>query len=233
MAADVYAPLLRLTDVVVGHRRPDGRREVVLDVPQLELAAGEQVGLVGPSGAGKTTLLHVIAGILRPDAGRIELAGTLVSTLSEPARDAHRARHLGIVFQSFNLLQGYSALENVLLGMAFGRGADPVAATELLVRLGLGERLDHRPAQLSSGQQQRVALARALAHGPELVLADEPTSSLDPERAADAVSLLTTLCRERGAALLMVSHDRALLTGFERVLALGELNRAPTGEAAS
>ena len=226
MSAPSPPPLLRLTDVVRAHRRPDGVRETVLDVPALELTAGEQVGLVGPSGAGKTTLLHVIAGILRADAGTIELAGTRVSDLSEAARDAHRARHLGLVFQTFNLLQGYSALENVELGMAFGRGAERGAARELLTRLGLGERLDHRPHQLSSGQQQRVALARALVHGPELVLADEPTSSLDPERAAEAVTLLGDLCRERGAALLMVSHDHGLLEGLDRVLSLTELNRA-------
>jgi putative ABC transport system ATP-binding protein len=151
--------------------------------------------------------------------------------LSEAARDRFRARNVGYVFQTFNLLQGFTALENVELGSAFGRGRDRVFARELLVRLGLAERLSHRPAQLSVGQQQRVALARALANRPRLVLADEPTGNLDPQLASEALAITRELCREVGAALLLVSHDRDVLAQFARAVDLADVNRA--GHAAS
>jgi putative ABC transport system ATP-binding protein len=167
------------------------------------------------------------------------LDGIDLLSLSEARRDALRARAIGYVFQTFNLLQGYTALENVLLGMVFGGGpatrkqAEERAAA-LLERLGLGERLRHKPRQLSVGQQQRVALARALANRPRLVLADEPTGNLDAARAAEAIELLLGLCRETGAALLTVSHDPAVLARFPRRLELAELNRAarPAAEVA-
>jgi ABC-type lipoprotein export system ATPase subunit len=219
-------PLLEIEGLVKAYRAPDGEVQTVLDVPRFAMEAGEQVALIGQSGSGKTTLLHAIAGILRPDAGSIRLDGLDLARLSESRRDAVRARQLGYVFQTFNLLQGYSALENVLLGMVFGPGADRAFARDLLVRLGLGDRLDHRPTQLSVGQQQRVALARALANRPRLVLADEPTGNLDPERAAQALGLLQSLCKEQGAALLVVTHERTVRDAFARVVDLGELNRA-------
>ena len=152
--------LLELVDVRKSFRDPEGRLELVLDVPSFRLAAGERVALVGASGGGKTTLLHVIAGLLRPDSGQVLFDGADVAVLGEARRDAFRARNLGYVFQSFHLLQGCSALENVVLGMAFGPGPDRGAARALLERLGLGQRLHHRPAQLSVGQQQRAETRR-------------------------------------------------------------------------
>ena len=149
-----------------------------------------------------------------------------VTSLSEAERDRYRARELGYVFQSFHLLGGYSALENVVLGSSFGPGGDVAQARELLTRLGLAERLNHRPHQLSIGQQQRVALARALVGAPRLVLADEPTGNLDPRHALEALELLRELCREQGAALLLVSHDPAVLDSFERREDFAALNRA-------
>jgi putative ABC transport system ATP-binding protein len=151
---------------------------------------------------------------------------TELTALSESARDAWRARCLGYVFQTFNLLQGYTALENVLLGMAFGNGMDRGRAQELLERLGLADRMHHRPRQLSIGQQQRVAVARALANAPVLVLADEPTGNLDAANAGDALRLLRESCDEEGAALLVVSHDPRVLAAFERVVSLEAINRA-------
>ncbi len=219
-------PLLEIQDLVKTYRAPDGEVQTVLDVARFELEAVEQVALVGQSGSGKTTLLHAIAGILRPDSGAVRFDGLNLAQLSEARRDAFRAQQLGYVFQTFNLLQGYTALENVLLGMVFGPGPDRAWARELLTRLGLADRLDHRPAQLSVGQQQRVALARALANRPRLVLADEPTGNLDPERAQQALELLTGLCREQGAALLVVTHDARVSDTFERVVDLGTINRA-------
>lgn len=206
--------------------------QVVVDVPHFHMQAGEQVALAGRSGTGKTTFLNLVAGIQRADAGSIELCGTDLTRLSESRRDAFRARHLGYVFQTFHLLDAYSALENVLLGMLFGPGPDRGFAKELLDQLGLGDRMGHRPHQLSIGQRQRVALARALANKPDLVLADEPTGSLDPTRADEALALMRSACAEQGAGLLLVSHDDKVLGAFDRSLDLAEINRAGAGGAA-
>ena len=184
------------------------------------------MALEGESGSGKTTLLNLIAGILKPDAGTIEIAGREMSALSEPQRDRLRATTIGYIFQTFNLLQGYTCLENVLLGMSFGPGADRAFAGQLLERVGLGNRLKHYPRQLSTGQQQRVAVARALANRPKLVLADEPTGNLDHKNATEALALIRTACQENGAALLLVSHDRDVLKQFETVQALDRINQA-------
>mgnify|MGYP003976991107 FL=1 len=204
----------------------------MIDVPAFSLDAGQQVALCGTSGSGKTTFLNLIAGILLPDEGRIELDGCSVSETSEAGRDRLRARTIGYIFQTFNLLQGYTCIENVLLGMSFGPGADRRWASELLERVGLGRRLDHFPRQLSTGQQQRVAVARALANRPKLVLADEPTGNLDPASAAESLGLVRETCRENGAALLLVSHDRKVLGQFDNVRDLADINRAAAGPSA-
>ena len=148
---------------------------------------------------------------------------------SEPRRDHYRANSLGYVFQTFNLLQGYTALENVWLGMMFSRRGDRTRARELLALLGLGDRMNHRPRQLSIGQQQRVALARALVNRPKLVLADEPTGNLDRETATDALSIIQETCTAAGAALVLVSHDRAVLSTFSRCESLADLSRPEAG----
>jgi len=199
----------------------------VVDVAEFTLEAGVQVALRGESGSGKTTFLHLIAGILAVDAGSITLDGHDLAARSESARDRLRAATLGYIFQTFNLLQGFTCLENVLLGMAFGpRGIDRARATALLERVGLREHLHHRPRQLSTGQQQRVAVARALANQPKLVLADEPTGNLDHRNAREALALIREVCRESGAALLLVSHDSQVLDAFEDVRDFAELNQA-------
>jgi len=225
-------PLLSITDLRKSYRGPDGVRREVLDVPSFTLEEGEEVAIEGPSGCGKTTFLHLVAGILTPDAGSIRFGEVELGALSEHARDRFRAEHVGYVFQTFHLLGGYTVLENVALGMAFGRGIDRALARELLEELGLGEHLSHRPHQLSIGMQQRVAVARALAARPRLVLADEPAGSLDPERAEEALALLRGACRDHGAALLLSSHDRELLAGFERRVSMAELGAAREGGAA-
>ena len=205
---------------------PDGEQVPVLDVKELRLAEGAQVALRGRSGSGKTTLLNLIAGVLRADEGRITVAGFEITALPEAGRDRVRAECLGYVFQTFNLLQGLTALENVLLPMMLRGAPDRPRAEALLERVGMKDRLDYRPRQLSVGQQQRVAIARALANRPKLVLADEPTGNLDEQHAAAALRLLRDVCRENGAALLVVSHDARVLGQFERVLELKDLNRA-------
>ncbi|MCA9000981.1 MAG: ABC transporter ATP-binding protein [Planctomycetes bacterium] len=218
--------ILSLRNVCKRYPTPSGQVVEILRVPSFEMEAAQQVALAGTSGSGKTTLLHIIAGIMKPDEGQVMLGDTDVAALSEGARDALRARSIGYVYQTFNLLGGFSALENVELGMAFGGGADRSWSTQLLTRLGLADRLHYRPHQLSVGQQQRVALARALANRPQLVLADEPTGNLDPDSAREALELIRELCRESGAALLLVSHDPGVLQSFEHVHDFTALNRA-------
>jgi ABC-type lipoprotein export system ATPase subunit len=191
-------------------------------MPALDLAGGEAAVVVGESGSGKTTLLHLIAGILAADAGVIAIAGEAMTGRSEAARDRLRARHIGYVFQTFNLLPSMTAIENVELGMSFRPGiASPrEAAAAALARVGLSDRLRHRPEQLSVGQQQRVAIARALAGRPTLVLADEPTSNLDRKNAEACLDLLVAFARETSAALLVVSHDPSTIARFPRVVRL-------------
>lgn len=223
--------LLDVTDLKKSFAAPDGDRTLIVDVPRFQLDAGEQVAVRGASGSGKTTFLNLIAGILQPDSGTILLDGHTITAMSESGRDRVRARSLGYVFQNFNLLQGYTAIENVMLGMLFGPGVDAKHARSLLERVGLSHRLDYRPSQLSIGQQQRVAVARALANHPKLVLADEPTGNLDQRHAGEALTLIREVCREQGAALLLVSHDPVILASFDRSEDLGELNRAAAAHA--
>ena len=219
-------PLLEISQLQKSFVAPDGAAQRVIDIPTFTLDERAQVALSGESGSGKTTFLHLIAGILKPDSGSIHLGGRAMSALPESERDRLRATSIGYIFQTFNLLQGYTCLENVLLGMSFGPGADREFAIALLKRVGLESRLKHFPRQLSTGQQQRVAVARALANRPKLVLADEPTGNLDAANARDALALIREGCRENGAALLLVSHDREVLAEFERVADLRALNRA-------
>jgi putative ABC transport system ATP-binding protein len=232
----VAAPeaVLRIQDLKKSYVSPDGERAAVVDVAAFDVQPGEQVALRGASGSGKTTFLNLIAGILQPDSGSITVAGQELSALSESARDRLRAKTMGYVFQTFNLLQGYTALENVELGMMFGAGVDVARARGLLERVGLKDRIGYRPRQLSVGQQQRVAVARALAGRPRLVLADEPTGNLDRRHAREALHLIREVCLESGAALLLVSHDTDVLEQFERHHDLAEINRAAadTGAAA-
>jgi putative ABC transport system ATP-binding protein len=210
---------------------PDEARHLIVDVPEFFLDARAQVALFGESGSGKTTFLNLIAGILNPDSGTISLDGEAMSELSEPHRDRLRAVKIGYIFQTFSLLQGYTCLENVLLGMSFGPGVDRAFAEALLKRVGLDGHLRHYPRQLSTGQQQRVAVARALANRPKLVLADEPTGNLDHKNARESLSLIRETCRENGAALLLVSHDREVLAQFENVQKFERINQSSLEEA--
>src|SRR5690606_25480799 len=196
---------------------------------RLDVAAGEQVALVGRSRSGKSTLLNMIAGVLLPDSGAVQVDGVEVTRLGEAARDRFRGQRIGLVFQTFNLLQPFTALENVLLGALFGRGSDAAArerALELLRRVGLGDRLHHRPAELSVGQAQRVALCRALINQPKLILADEPLGNQDRATGREALALLLDLAREQGSTVVMVTHDPESASLMQRTIDLQELRAA-------
>jgi ABC-type lipoprotein export system ATPase subunit len=220
------APALQLRDLVKTYPSPSGPPIEVIHLPSLVLQAGQQVALRGESGLGKTTLLHMIAGIVIPDSGQVEIGGVAMTRLSEAGRDRLRAEKVGYLFQTFNLLQGLTALENVNLGLAFGRGADAQAAFEALDRVGLSHRAHYLPRQLSTGQQQRVAVARALANRPCLILADEPTGNLDRARGAKIIELLQESAAELGAALLVASHDPEVLAALGTTIDLADLNQA-------
>ncbi|MEM7755303.1 MAG: ABC transporter ATP-binding protein [Planctomycetota bacterium] len=215
---------LKITNLRFTHRKSAGSA-FTLEIADLAVAQGEQVLLRGKSGSGKSTLLHLIAGLIEPEAGRIEVAGRDIHRLKGAQRDGFRGQHIGMVFQTHQLLGGFTAAENVMAALAFSdvpKAEHDQRAAELLTRLGI-DRHGATPEELSIGQQQRVAVARALACGPELVLADEPTASLDPENAADAVKLMQEVCNERGAAFVCVSHDPTLVEVFKRSIDLADL----------
>ena len=208
------------------YREPDGSILPILNVEHFALNDGEQVALVGESGGGKTTLLNVISGITSADSGSVMIDGIDVTRLHEAARDRFRAQRIGFVFQTFNLLPAFSALENVLLGMSFSGGrCDRGHAVELLNRVGLGHRLSHRPGQLSVGEQQRVAVARALANRPSLLLADEPTASVDRTNQDAILSLIRDASAEHSVSLLLVTHSQEVASLFGRVAKLSDFNK--------
>ena len=219
--------MLHLKDVRKTFREPDGSPLPILNIKEFHVAAGEQAVLMGKSGCGKTTLLHVIAGISRPDTGVVQVDGCDIARLSEAGRDRFRADKIGYVFQTFNLLAGFSAFENVLLGMSFaGTRPDPVRARRLLDRVGLSHRLSHRPAMLSVGEQQRVAVARALANRPKLLLADEPTANVDSGHQQAIIDLVRGTCQDENVTLLLVTHTPEVAEQFSRVDRLEHFNLA-------
>ncbi|MBI4025139.1 MAG: ABC transporter ATP-binding protein [Verrucomicrobia bacterium] len=223
--------MLEIQNLKVEYARPDGSRFTVLHIPGFRLEGGAQVCIRGRSGSGKTTLLNVISGIKTPSAGTVKLDGKDLGSLGEAARDILRGQAIGFVFQTFNLLAGFTALENVILGSVFAGDPDEETssvrrrALELLQKVGLTERAHHRPRTLSSGEQQRVAIARALINRPKLILADEPTGSLDEKNSGEVLDLMARLGLELRAALLLVTHDPAVMSRFVKVVDLKELNR--------
>ncbi len=219
--------MLKLEALQKSYLEPDGHRLPVIDIPHYELQSGEQAVLIGRSGGGKSTLLHLIAGISRPDAGHVIIDGLDITRLAEAGVDRFRAENMGYVFQTFNLMTGFTALENVLLGMTFARGRkDNARARQLLDRVGLSHRLTHKPATLSVGEQQRVAVARALVNRPKLLLADEPTANVDPANQQHIVDLIRQTCREEKVSLLIVTHAMEVAQQFDRIDRLDDINKA-------
>jgi putative ABC transport system ATP-binding protein len=187
----------------------------------LDVGRGEAIGLVGPSGSGKSTLLMTMAGLERPDSGRVVVDGTDLSELDEDGLARFRGRRIGIVFQSFHLIPTMTALENVALPLELADADDAFERAEAELRLvGLGERLHHYPAQLSGGEQQRVAIARAMAPNPAILVADEPTGNLDERTGDSIIELLFGLKRDRGGTLVLVTHDLHLAQRCDRIVRL-------------
>ena len=215
--------MIKLNNVRKDYRSGNNTTTIV-DVDELNISAGEKVAIVGASGSGKTTLLNLLSGLVVADSGQIVIDGQDITTLSESGRDRFRANNIGYLFQNFHLLDGYSALENVELGMLFASGAvKSQRAAEQLTKLGLGERLHHQPSELSIGQQARVALARATANNPKIILADEPTGALDSASAREALDLLFEQSASHNATLICVTHDKSVAANFDRIIDMGQL----------
>ena len=195
----------------------------VLSGASLDIAAGEVVALVGPSGSGKSTLLHIAGLLEKPDSGTISLKGEAVAANDDAARTALRRAHIGFVYQFHNLLPEFTAQENIAMPLRLngqGRKQANALAADLLDKLGLGERKGHLPSQLSGGEQQRVAIARALAAQPTLILADEPTGSLDGQAGEKVADMLLAEARKQGAAVLLATHDMELAARADRIVRL-------------
>ncbi len=215
---------LRLEKVARTYAQGEVTLEVFKNV-SLTVRPGELVALVGPSGAGKSSLLHMAGLLEAPSAGAVNVSGIDVASLPDRERTRLRRESIGFVYQAHHLLPEFSALENVMLPQLIAgkrRGEAEQEARRLLEQLGLGARLDHRPSQLSGGEQQRVAIARALANHPRLLLADEPTGNLDPRTAADVFDALVKLVRSEGLAVLIATHNYELAARMDRALVLHE-----------
>ena len=230
------------TDVVVSatglaKRYPSGENVLeVLTATDLEIGAGERIAVLGASGIGKSTLLHLLGGLDHPDEGCIAFRGRVLAEMSEQQLAAYRNQEVGFVFQFFQLLPEFTALENVMMPLLVGRETSGVRerATDMLAQVGIEQRGHHYPSQLSGGERQRVAIARALVRQPSLVLADEPTGNLDLDTGKRVMEVFARIQEERGAAIVMATHNAALLEGFDRVLYMqpgGRLEERPLGAA--
>jgi putative ABC transport system ATP-binding protein len=211
--------MIRLQDITKVY--PMGKRELtVLRGINLYIEQGELVAIMGPSGSGKSTMLNLLGCLDKPTSGRYYLEGKEVSRFSSRELAQVRGKKIGFVFQTFNLLPRLSALANIELGMRYVGGSDRQRAMEALSRVGLSERANHRPTELSGGEQQRVAIARALVKNPPLLLADEPTGNLDSRSGEEVISILTSLHAEQGITLIMITHDANIAHHCQRIIHL-------------
>lgn len=212
---------IELTNVTKHFRQGDLDIRV-LNGANCVIQAGEKVAIVGPSGSGKSTLLAIMSGMDRPDSGGVVVGGESIGTLKSDQLADFRNRTVGVIFQSFELVPAFTALENVLLPLDIRNASNLARAKELLGLVGVIHRADHLPGQLSGGEQQRVAIARALAQDPKILFADEPTGNLDHETGAEIIKLLLTLVSQNGTTLIVVTHDPALAERMDRILEMNE-----------
>lgn len=215
--------MLKVERLTKTYRTAAGGELTVLSEVSFDILAGASVAIVGPSGSGKTTLLGLCAGLDRPSGGQVSIAGESIGAMNEDARALVRNAHVGFVFQNFQLIPTLTALENVMVPLELrgeGGAATEAEARALLGRVGLGQRFDHYPVQLSGGEQQRVALARAFMNRPKILFCDEPTGNLDGATAAAMVELIFGLNREKGTTLVLVTHDLELAKKCQRIIRL-------------
>ena len=211
--------MIQLKDITKVY--PMGNRELtVLKGINLQIKQGELVAIMGPSGSGKSTMLNLLGCLDKPTSGSYHLEGREVSHLSSKELAHIRGQKIGFIFQTFNLLSRLTALANVELGMTYAGGVDRKLAIEALAKVGLSERVTHRPIELSGGEQQRVAIARAIVKNPSLFLADEPTGQLDSRSGEEVISILTSLHAEQGITVLMVTHDANIASHCQRIIHL-------------
>ncbi|MFG0283969.1 MAG: ABC transporter ATP-binding protein [Phycisphaerales bacterium JB039] len=218
-------PLVELEGVRFSYPGP---RSFQLEIQSLGIGAGERIACIGPSGSGKTTLVNLITGIETPQTGVVRFGGQAISAMADAARRRVRLRDVGMVFQEFELLEYLTGLDNILLAFALGAPRDERArarAEELARACGIGQVVRRRPRRLSQGERQRVAICRALVTSPMLVVADEPTGNLDPDTGGAVLDLLLEQVSSRGATLLMVTHNHAVLDRFDRVIDMRDLTR--------
>jgi len=209
--------MIELKDVIKSY--PMGKRElVILHGISLKIAKGEMVAIMGPSGSGKSTLLNLVGLLDRPTSGSYLLDGREVAKLRSGELSRVRGRKIGFIFQSFNLIPYLSALNNVMLGQKYAGAVDEKGAREALARVGLSDRVKHRPTELSGGEQQRVAVARAIAKNPPIVLADEPTGNLDSKSSKEIMSIITELHQEQNITLVMITHDPNIAHYCHRII---------------
>lgn len=196
----------------------------VINIPEFSLDGNEILAITGDSGSGKTTFLNLISGIVDSDSGEIIIDQTDVTKLPGSKKDLFRAKNTGYIFQTFNLLQGFTALENVMLGMMFSGKADKKISETALSKVGLSDKFNSKPSELSVGEQQRVAIARSIVNSPKILLADEPTANLDPVNSDSVIKIIRSLCEENKISLILVSHELDIVSKFQNVRKFSEIN---------
>lgn len=217
--------MLKISNLRKKFRNADGEVTEVINIPDFSLRENYRLAISGKSGSGKSTFLNLVSGIISADGGEINFNEIKITSLSESKRDIFRSQNIGYIFQTFNLLQAFTSIENVMLGMMFAGKSDRKNAEALLNKVGLGNKTNHKPSELSIGEQQRVAIARAVANSPKLILADEPTANLDAKNGGIAIDLIKNICEENKISLMLVSHEADIINRFENKINFEDINK--------
>lgn len=217
--------MLKIQNLRKSYTNSENEKFDIINIPSFELDGNEQLAMIGESGSGKSTFLNLISGIVNSDSGEIFINNTDITKLSGSGMDMFRAKNIGYIFQTFNLLQGFTALENVMLGMLFCGKADKNRSLIALDKVGLSKRINNKPSELSVGEQQRVAVARAIVNFPRIILADEPTANLDKKNSGIVIELIKELCSECRTSLILVSHETDVISSFKDKKNFSEINK--------